>query len=56
MIFEYTYQSKKATYQFNGVITAVAIACDMDIIDVARFYSSEIEYSEDNTEYLLNLL
>lgn len=50
--------SERIAFAVVGVqmISAIAKACDMDIIDVARFYSSEIEYSEDNTECLLNIL
>lgn len=50
--------SERITFAILGVyiITAVATVCDMNIIDVARFYSSEIEYSEDNTYAILDLL
>ena len=38
------------------IITAVAAACNMNIADAARLYSAEIEYSEENTQALLELL
>lgn len=38
------------------MIFAAADACDLPITEAARFYSSEIEYSEENVEAVLNML
>jgi len=38
------------------IITAVANCSDIGFIDAARLYSSEIEYSEENTNRLINCL
>jgi lysine-N-methylase len=38
------------------MITATARACRIPLVEAARFYSSEIEYSEENVEALLSVL
>lgn len=38
------------------MITAIARTCDISLAEAARFYSSEIEYSEENVEALLSIL
>ena len=38
------------------MITAIARTCDISLAEAARFYSSEIEYSGENVEALLNIL
>ena len=38
------------------MIFAVADTCDLSLTEASRFYSSEIEYSEENVEAVLNML
>ena len=40
----------------TDIICAIVTACDEDVFEVARMYSSEIEYSEENVEALLEIL
>ncbi len=38
------------------IICAVSASCNIDITEAARSYSAEIEYSEENTQQLLEIL